>query len=178
MLCNFRNFALKWSFLLFYEKIDFEVGVILKAYSQVQHLVLVLPNPFRRGGGSVEKLHGDPTVGPRPKVWTRDQKWKKYCQRWHAGETRMWDSPGGGGVQHLGCNVAKKTLYFWSKNPKVKIIVLQTPNQTGTIQRTSIPGIKSRWNFFEQLKRKSTHKKSNLYYIRLKARCSAFQCRL
>jgi len=25
----------------------------------------------------VEELHGDPTVGPRPKVWTRGQKWKK-----------------------------------------------------------------------------------------------------
>jgi len=25
----------------------------------------------------VEKLHGDPTVGPRPKVWIRSQKWKK-----------------------------------------------------------------------------------------------------
>jgi len=28
--------------------------------------------------GRVEKLYGDPTVGPRPKVWTRGQKWKKY----------------------------------------------------------------------------------------------------
>jgi len=26
--------------------------------------------------GGVEELHGDPTVGPRPKVWTRGQKWK------------------------------------------------------------------------------------------------------
>jgi len=26
---------------------------------------------------SVEELHGDPTVGPRPKVWMRGQKWKK-----------------------------------------------------------------------------------------------------
>jgi len=24
----------------------------------------------------VEELHEDPTVGPHPKVWTRDQKWK------------------------------------------------------------------------------------------------------
>jgi len=24
----------------------------------------------------VEELHGDPTVGPRSKVWTRSQKWK------------------------------------------------------------------------------------------------------
>jgi len=24
-----------------------------------------------------EELRGDPTVGPRPKVWTRDQRWKK-----------------------------------------------------------------------------------------------------
>jgi len=27
--------------------------------------------------GGVEELHTDPTVGPRPKVWTRGQKWKK-----------------------------------------------------------------------------------------------------
>jgi len=26
--------------------------------------------------GGVEELHGDPTVEPRPKVWTRGQKWK------------------------------------------------------------------------------------------------------
>jgi len=29
----------------------------------------------------VEELHGDPTVGPRPKVWTRGQKWKKTSRR-------------------------------------------------------------------------------------------------
>jgi len=27
--------------------------------------------------GEAEFLRGDPTVGSRPKVWTRDQKWKK-----------------------------------------------------------------------------------------------------
>jgi len=27
--------------------------------------------------GVVEEIHGDLTVGPRPKVWTRGQKWKK-----------------------------------------------------------------------------------------------------
>jgi len=32
--------------------------------------------PLPRDGG-VEKLHRDPTVGPRPKVWTRGKKWKK-----------------------------------------------------------------------------------------------------
>jgi len=36
--------------------------------------------PLPRDGG-VEELPGDPTVGPRPKVWTRGQKWKKWCQR-------------------------------------------------------------------------------------------------
>jgi len=45
--------------------------------------------------GGVEELHGDPTVGPRPKVWTRSQKWK-WCRRWPAGEARMRDSQGGG----------------------------------------------------------------------------------
>jgi len=29
------------------------------------------------GDGGVKKLHGDPKVGPRPKIWTRGQKWKK-----------------------------------------------------------------------------------------------------
>jgi len=38
-------------------------------------LVAVLPDPFR-GMEGVEELHGDVTVGPRPKVWTRGQKWK------------------------------------------------------------------------------------------------------
>jgi len=37
----------------------------------------------------VEELHGDPTVGPRPKVWTRGQKWR-------AGEAQMRDNPEGG----------------------------------------------------------------------------------
>jgi len=37
--------------------------------------------PLPRDGG-VEELHGDPTVGPRPKVWTRGQKRKKWCRRW------------------------------------------------------------------------------------------------
>jgi len=32
------------------------------------------PLPRDRG---VEEFHGDPTIGPRPKVWTRGQKWKK-----------------------------------------------------------------------------------------------------
>jgi len=38
--------------------------------------------PIPRDGG-IEELHGDPTVGPRPKVWTRGQKRKKWCRRWH-----------------------------------------------------------------------------------------------
>jgi len=29
------------------------------------------------GGGGADEFCGDPTVGPRPKVWTRGQKWKK-----------------------------------------------------------------------------------------------------
>jgi len=45
--------------------------------------------------GGVEKLHGDPTVGPRPKVWARGQKWKKQCRKWRAGEARIRDSQGG-----------------------------------------------------------------------------------
>jgi len=32
------------------------------------------PLPRDRG---MEKLHGDPTVGPHPKVWIKSQKWKK-----------------------------------------------------------------------------------------------------
>jgi len=39
--------------------------------------------PLPRDGG-VEELHGDPTVRPLPKVWTRGQKWKKFCRRWRA----------------------------------------------------------------------------------------------
>jgi len=51
--------------------------------------------PLQRDGG-VEELYGDPTVGSRPKVWTRGQKWKKWCRRWRAGKARMRDSQGGG----------------------------------------------------------------------------------
>jgi len=39
-------------------------------------LVVVLPDPLPMDG-NVEELHGDTTVEPRPKVWTRGQKWKK-----------------------------------------------------------------------------------------------------
>jgi len=41
----------------------------------------------------MEELHGNPTVGSRPKVWTRGQKWMKLCQRWRAGKC---DNLGGG----------------------------------------------------------------------------------
>jgi len=44
--------------------------------------------------GDMEQLHRDPTVGPRPKVWNRGQKWK--CLRWRAGEAWIQDSQGGG----------------------------------------------------------------------------------
>jgi len=52
------------------------------------------PTPSERC--CAEELHGDPTVEPRPKVWTKGQKWKKLCQRWHAGEARMHNNPGRG----------------------------------------------------------------------------------
>jgi len=34
--------------------------------------------PLQRDG-CMEELHRDPTVGSCPKVWTRGQKWKKWC---------------------------------------------------------------------------------------------------
>jgi len=58
--------------------------------------------PLPRDGG-VEELHGDPTVGPRPKVWTRGQKWKKQCQRRRAGEARMRNSQEGGESDPADC---------------------------------------------------------------------------
>jgi len=51
--------------------------------------------PLPRDGGA-EELHEDPTVGPRPKIWTRGQKWKKWCRRWRAGE--------------LGCGIVKEEV--------------------------------------------------------------------
>jgi len=42
--------------------------------------------------GGVEELHGNPTVGPRFKVWTRGQKQMKLRQRWRAGEAQMQDN--------------------------------------------------------------------------------------
>jgi len=41
--------------------------------------MVVLPDPFR-GMGEHEEFRGDPTVGPHPKVWTRDQKWNKSAK--------------------------------------------------------------------------------------------------
>jgi len=41
--------------------------------------VVVLPDPFR--GIEVKEFRGNPTVGPRLKVWTKDQKWKKQSYR-------------------------------------------------------------------------------------------------
>jgi len=50
--------------------------------------------PLPRDGGAKE-YHGDPTVGPCPKVWIRNKKWKKYCQKWHAGVVQMLGNPEG-----------------------------------------------------------------------------------
>jgi len=33
------------------------------------------------GDEDAKKLYGNPTVGPHPKVWTRGQKLKKWCQK-------------------------------------------------------------------------------------------------
>jgi len=38
-------------------------------------VVVVLHDSFR-GIEGIEELYGDTTAGPRPKVWTRGQKWK------------------------------------------------------------------------------------------------------
>jgi len=35
--------------------------------------VVIRPLPRDK---SVEEFRGNPTVGPRPKIWARDQKWK------------------------------------------------------------------------------------------------------
>jgi len=47
--------------------------------------------------GSVEELRWDPTIWPHPKVWTRGRRWqwKKWCQRWRAGEAQMQDNSEG-----------------------------------------------------------------------------------
>jgi len=58
-------------------------------------VVVVLPNPFR-GMGAQRNSTETQQSGPHPKVWTRGQKWKKWCRRWRAGEARMRDSHGGG----------------------------------------------------------------------------------
>jgi len=58
----------------------------LDQYLQLLGEYMRLNFRIKRGGdavqphGGVEELHGDPTVGPRPKVWTRGQKWKKWCR--------------------------------------------------------------------------------------------------
>jgi len=42
----------------------------------------------------MEELHRDPTVGPRPKVWTRGQILYGNSSGWRAGEAQMRDSTG------------------------------------------------------------------------------------
>jgi len=51
--------------------------------------------PLSRDGG-VEELNGDPTVGPRPKVWTRGQKWKSGAED--------------GAPERLGCGTVKEEV--------------------------------------------------------------------
>jgi len=63
--------------------------------------------PLPRDEG-VEELHGDPTVGHHPKVWTRGQKWK-WCPRWRAGEARMRDSQGGAAPTPRRLNVVVRS---------------------------------------------------------------------
>jgi len=36
-------------------------------------VVVVLSGPLK-GGGNVKELHGDPTNGPHPTAWTKDQR--------------------------------------------------------------------------------------------------------
>jgi len=52
-------------------------------------------------GWGREEFCGDPTVGPRSKVWTRGQKWKKRCQRWRAEEAPMRDNSEGGELDRV-----------------------------------------------------------------------------
>jgi len=62
----------------------------------------------------VEELHGELIVGPRPKFWTKDQKWKRYCQRWRAGEAQMRDNPEGGELNSAGISAgaARRIIPF------------------------------------------------------------------
>jgi len=53
---------------------------------------VVLSDPFR----GIGELRRDPTVEPRPKVWTIGQIWKKLYQRYRAGEAHMRNNPEGG----------------------------------------------------------------------------------
>jgi len=56
-------------------------------------VVVVLPDPFRGMGAWRNSTE---TQQSGLKAWTRGQKWKKYCQRWRAGEAQMRDNPEGG----------------------------------------------------------------------------------
>jgi len=72
--------------------------------------------PLPRNGG-VQELHGDPTAGPRTKSRTWCQKWKKQCQRRHAGEAETQDNPGGEpgsaeGVEQVALANFKIVSYF------------------------------------------------------------------
>jgi len=59
-------------------------------------MVVCYLTPSERWGheGTPQRVR-HPTVRPRPKVYIRSQKWKKYCQRWCAGEVQVQDNPVG-----------------------------------------------------------------------------------
>jgi len=65
--------------------------------------------------GGVEELHEDLTFGPRPKVWTRGQKWKNQCQRWCGREAQRWDNLEGGELDPAEGSTARRIfLPFYS----------------------------------------------------------------
>jgi len=72
-------------------------------------VVVVLLTPSEEWG--IDEVHGDLTVEPRPKVWTRCPKWNTFCQR-RTIEARMRDNPEGGEVDPVEgvCRYYKKNV--------------------------------------------------------------------
>jgi len=84
--------------------------------------------PLPRDGG-VKELYGDPTVGPRPKVWARGQKWAEMARQLsrRVRPSNHPQSSGTSGLDHWNVLDRVRTLewtgmvrqLFWRVRPSV-----------------------------------------------------------
>jgi len=83
--CSITHFILSLRLSINTHAESFVVGIFVLFQSRCNFPKTYVISILSSGGGSAvrylpknvgeEEFRGDPTVGPRPKVWTRDQKW-------------------------------------------------------------------------------------------------------